>query len=213
MLWCDIHGQCLTGGRGFVMSSMFRLPGFGDACESLFPFGVGYHGLVCLDCVAACAAWIQTNFPNAERDEHHRMREMQRARGEMLAQRRSNTPPDSKHPPLSDLGAVIYRMQPESAEESRIDRDPRWASLGHDDRRDITSLIERGSGIKAISRYQEATGRGLIESKAAVADFVKELAMASLPRCPNCGKRLRTVKAQQCFKCGADWHQSTANMA
>lgn len=26
-------------------------------------------------------------------------------------------------------------------------------------------------------------------------------------RCPNCGKRLRTAKARQCFECGSDWHE------
>ena len=24
--------------------------------------------------------------------------------------------------------------------------------------------------------------------------------------CPECGKNLRTARAQQCFHCGADWH-------
>lgn len=27
-----------------------------------------------------------------------------------------------------------------------------------------------------------------------------------MPTCPQCGKRLGSEKARQCFECGADWH-------
>jgi hypothetical protein len=29
------------------------------------------------------------------------------------------------------------------------------------------------------------------------------------PPCPECGERLATPMARQCFHCGADWHQKT----
>lgn len=29
------------------------------------------------------------------------------------------------------------------------------------------------------------------------------------PPCPECGERLNTALAQQCFACGADWHKKT----
>jgi hypothetical protein len=33
------------------------------------------------------------------------------------------------------------------------------------------------------------------------------------PPCPTCGASLRTMEAQQCFHCGADWHQRETNRA
>lgn len=29
----------------------------------------------------------------------------------------------------------------------------------------------------------------------------------ALPRCPNCGGKLRTRSARQCVSCGSDWHE------
>ncbi len=39
------------------------------------------------------------------------------------------------------------------------------------------------------------------------------IAQKEVVPCPHCGKALLTAKAQQCFQCGADWHNKTPNKA
>jgi hypothetical protein len=99
---------------------------------------------------------------------------------------------------------MIYRV-----DRSRIESDPRWASVAEADRVEIAELIDTVGMIAAIKRYREVTGCGLGESKLAV-ESVLDVALGKRgagPPCPLCGKPLRTKKAEQCFECGADWHK------
>lgn len=74
---------------------------------------------------------------------------------------------------------------------------------------DIRALIARGSVIDAIKWLRKTSGCGLAAASAHVSRI---LATTDLVRprttgpCPYCGKALRTNMAQQCFECGADWH-------
>jgi hypothetical protein len=107
---------------------------------------------------------------------------------------------------------MTYRV-----DRSRIESDPRWALVGEAERDEIVDLIdERGSVLLAIKRYRDVTGEGLAQSKDAVGSVIVDIELGRRgagPPCPRCGKPLRTKKAEQCFECGADWHNRPANMA
>lgn len=58
---------------------------------------------------------------------------------------------------------------------------------------------------KNAGSWSRITAPGWIVS--AVADVILRAFVAQTPKpCPNCGRWLRTPKAQQCFHCGSDWH-------
>ena len=53
----------------------------------------------------------------------------------------------------------------------------------------------------------QADGEGFYEGKDLVVDLGNvPRRMTKGPPCPKCAKPLRTVRARQCFECGADWH-------
>jgi hypothetical protein len=97
---------------------------------------------------------------------------------------------------------------------SRIDpwvmhTDPRWEKVPETDRRMILTLIEAGRTIEGIKHYRACTGAGLAAAKGAVDALIVAIEFRvpeNGPPCPQCGRKLRTAKAQQCFHCGADWH-------
>jgi hypothetical protein len=96
---------------------------------------------------------------------------------------------------------------------SLVELDPRWTMVGEAERKEIAGLIEeRASVVSAIRRYREITGKGLAESKSAVESAIVDDELGRIgagPPCPECGKPLRTKKAQQCYRCGADWHKKS----
>src|SRR5574340_1782458 len=94
----------------------------------------------------------------------------------------------------------------------RMQEVPGWHELSLSDRDEVWRLISLGKTVTAILYYRQASGLGLAEAKEAV-----ELLLAYKPRqsvvpetrpCPHCGRPLRTAIAQQCFSCGADWHEA-----
>jgi hypothetical protein len=85
-------------------------------------------------------------------------------------------------------------------------------AMSNAERDEITALIDDCQMISAIKRYREVTGSGLTESKTAVENVTINSELGRKregPPCPQCGKPLRTNKAQQCLECGADWHKKS----
>jgi hypothetical protein len=80
---------------------------------------------------------------------------------------------------------------------------------------DIIESWLSGDKIQAIKRHRERTGCSLSEAVTDITMRAEESPWSRLPvympskptkLCPKCQEILRTDKAKQCFKCGADWH-------
>ncbi len=90
--------------------------------------------------------------------------------------------------------AIRYERDPAQAEADRAHAvNTREALLPH---------------VKLFQTWQTDDDPAVVE---AATHLVDELINAPpppppSPPCPKCGKPLRTVKSQQCFLCGADWH-------
>ncbi|MEN6493168.1 MAG: hypothetical protein ABFD16_02645 [Thermoguttaceae bacterium] len=94
---------------------------------------------------------------------------------------------------------------------------PRWSELPERDREEVWKLLSLGQNVQATRYYRQASGLNLAEAK----DAIELLLTYSPPKpvipetkpCPYCGEPLRTLLAQQCFACGADWHVKPPSMA
>jgi hypothetical protein len=75
---------------------------------------------------------------------------------------------------------------------------------------ELSALLAAGQTITALKRCREILSCSLREASARI-ESLRVVTSQSVfgPPCPNCGEPLRTFVAQQCFKCGADWHIST----
>lgn len=71
----------------------------------------------------------------------------------------------------------------------------------------LIELLEKCHVSAAFELLREHRNLGEYEARVAIRQLVE--AIEHTP-CPACGKPLRTRKAQQCFKCGADWHAERA---
>jgi hypothetical protein len=69
--------------------------------------------------------------------------------------------------------------------------------------RELLSLIRDGTRpLEIIKRLREATGAPFEDCKR----WVAEHAAGPTAPCPYCQAPLATSRAEQCFKCGRDWH-------
>jgi len=74
---------------------------------------------------------------------------------------------------------------------------------------ELLGLISDGHTIAAIKRLREATSLGLHDAMEWVANQSMSKQQEKGKPCPYCGQPLRTDQAQQCLKCGMDWHDPT----
>ena len=66
-------------------------------------------------------------------------------------------------------------------------------------------LKETLTDFETVQLFQKGRSRFLRD----VAQRIKTECNQSLTRCARCGGILRTPKAQQCLRCGYDWHDAT----
>jgi hypothetical protein len=68
-------------------------------------------------------------------------------------------------------------------------------------------LIDSGqaSSAQIIATIMKGTGCSLAQAGGWPGAYYKQFEPVAY--CPHCAKPLRTVKAKQCFECGADWHE------
>jgi hypothetical protein len=88
---------------------------------------------------------------------------------------------------------------------------PEYSDLSKAVESNLRERLAEGTSVSVISNeFQEITGCPLRWFKIWLIhpDGPQPLGWSRLSSkpCPYCGKLLRTVQAQQCFNCGADWH-------
>jgi len=78
--------------------------------------------------------------------------------------------------------------------------------FSEDFRARLEELKVRGDRVEIMKELSRASGCDLPTAKEWV--FHKTYTIAPKPKayCPDCGARLRTAKAKQCWKCKKDWH-------
>lgn len=82
---------------------------------------------------------------------------------------------------------------------------PQFADVSPEEERRLRML----PAMEAVRRLREQTGCSMRWAKIWLLhpDGPQPKRDAGGPPCPCCAKPLRTPQAQQCFHCGADWHQ------
>lgn len=70
----------------------------------------------------------------------------------------------------------------------------------------VNELKNRGDRIGIIKALRSASGCDLPVAKGWVAHKTYTIIPKPKTYCPDCGARLRTAKAKQCWKCKKDWH-------
>jgi hypothetical protein len=69
----------------------------------------------------------------------------------------------------------------------------------------------RTQDLRLRLMWYESRILAMLELGLGVNPGARPTARAKNPPCPACGAELRTPVAQQCFKCGADWHPRGAS--
>jgi hypothetical protein len=81
----------------------------------------------------------------------------------------------------------------------------KWQDAPAHIREQLVELLKGGHSQEAVKLLREHRSIDVRDAHIAIRRLYDAMSFAP---CPKCGEQLRTPSAQQCFKCGANWHQT-----